>query len=220
MNKDFNKIEKFDYILDALKNFKKPLIFELGVNLGGSTKRFLDYIKLNDGKLFSVDIKDCLNVTDDKNWKFLKSNDLKYKYIIDKFPDIRNEGIDLLFIDSYHDPSHVKLLLDIWVKYMNKQGVIFLDDTESLPYKLKKKFTHSVINDEIDKVVKEFYYQNSEQFIYTKYFLGVGLSKLEKKTLKNEELTGTKVWKYNFIFSFFYLYIKKIIFFLRNFNKI
>ena len=138
MNKDLNKIEKFDYIIDSLKSLKSPTILELGVNRGGSTKKFLDYISLNDGRLFSIDIKDCSDAVQNKRWKFLKSNDLNHNYIIEQFPDIKNTGIDLLFIDSYHDPTHVKLLLNIWVKYVNRGGVIFLDDTESLPYKLKK----------------------------------------------------------------------------------
>ena len=219
MNKDFNKIEKFDYILNSLANYKNPLILELGVNKGGSTKKFLDFISSNNGKLFSIDINDCSNAVQNKRWKFLKSNDLNSNFIIEKFADIKNEGIDLLFIDSYHDPSHVKLLLNKWAQYVNKDGVIILDDTESLHYKLRKKFTHSVINDAIDQVVKKFYYQNNKHFIYTKYFMGAGLSKLEKKTPKNEKLTNSKVWKYNSLFSMTYLYLKKIIFFLRNYKK-
>jgi hypothetical protein len=49
--------------------------------------------------------------------------------------------------------------------------------------------------------------------------MGAGLSKLEKKTNKNEKLTYKKIWKYGIIISFIYIYLKKVIFLLKNFHK-
>ena len=36
---------KNDYIKDKLYDFKNPIILEFGVNKGGSTKLFLDYVE-------------------------------------------------------------------------------------------------------------------------------------------------------------------------------
>ena len=210
---------KNDYIKDKLYDFKNPIILEFGVNKGGSTKFFLDYVENYNGKVYSVDIKDCSEVSNSKKWEFLLANDLNYNYIITKFPEISEKGIDILFVDSYHDPSHVRLLLEKWSKLVNNKGIIFLDDTESLNYRLRKKFIFSVVNDEIDKVVKNFYYSNHDQYIYTKHYMGAGLSYLEKKSDKGSELSNKRVWKYSFINSQIYIFLKKILFYIRNLNK-
>ena len=211
--------EKNDHIKDKLKYFENPIILELGVNRGGSTKIFLDYVEKNNGKVFSIDIKDCSNVSNSKKWNFLISNDLDYDYIITKFPEILDKGIDILFVDSYHDPSHVKLLLEKWSTLLNKNGIIFFDDSESLPYRLKKNFSLSIVNDEIDKVIKNFYYSNYDQYFYTKYYIGAGLSFLEKKSEKGVQLSKFKVWNYGLINSQIYILIKKILFYIRNLRK-
>lgn len=211
--------EKNDYIKEKLKFFENPIILELGVNRGGSTKIFLNYVEQNNGKVFSIDIKDCSNVSNSKKWSFLISNDLDYNYITTKFPEILNNGIDILFVDSYHDPSHVKLLLEKWSTLLNKNGIIFFDDTESLPYRLKKNFSLSIVNDEIDKVVKNFYYSNYDQYFYTKHYVGAGLSYLEKKSEKGVPLSKLKIWNYGLISSQIYILIKKILFYVRNLRK-
>lgn len=211
--------EKNDYIKEKLKFFENPIILELGVNRGGSTKIFLNYVEQNNGKVFSIDIKDCSNVSNSKKWSFLISNDLDYNYITTKFPEILNNGIDILFVDSYHDPSHVKLLLEKWSTLLNKNGIIFFDDTESLPYRLKKNFSLSIVNDEIDKVVKNFYYSNYDQYFYTEHYVGAGLSYLEKKSEKGVPLSKLKIWNYGLISSQIYILIKKILFYVRNLRK-
>ena len=58
----------FDYKLDhslipMIRKINKPLILELGVQKGRSTKKFLDICEKNNGKLISVDIDDCSNVS-------------------------------------------------------------------------------------------------------------------------------------------------------------
>ena len=152
------------YFLSKLTNLKNPIILELGVNKGGSTANFLKYINDNGGELYSIDINDCSNIINDElfknvktsNWKFLKSNDLNIEYILGKFPLLKN-GIDVLYVDSYHDETHVKKTLEKWFIYIKKNGYIFFDDTESLSYRKSRNFTISVNNDAIDNFVKEFY---------------------------------------------------------------
>ena len=102
---------------------------------------------------------------------------------------------------------------------LNKNGIIFFDDTESLPYRLKKNFSLSIVNDEIDKVIKNFYYSNYDQYFYTKHYIGAGLSFLEKKSEKGVQLSKFKVWNYGLINSQIYILIKKILFYIRNLRK-
>ncbi len=65
---------KLDLIKEKIKNKTKPLILELGVKEGKSTKMFLEICDKNDGNLISVDIWDYSQVSN--NPKYL----LKIKY--------------------------------------------------------------------------------------------------------------------------------------------
>ena len=215
------------YFLSKLTNLKNPIILELGVNKGGSTANFLKYINDNGGELYSIDINDCSNIINDElfknvktsNWKFLKSNDLNIEYILGKFPLLKN-GIDVLYVDSYHDETHVKKTLEKWFIYIKKNGYIFFDDTESLNYRKSRNFTISVNNDAIDNFVKEFYDNNSFQLLYIKYFKGSGLSEFTKLSdLGSLPVLSKRVWKYNSTLGYIYLFIKKILYLLKSKDK-
>ena len=95
---------KLDYIIQRIKGIKKIQILELGVQSGVSTKKFIDICDINDGFLTSIDIKDCSNVIKSDRWKFIHSSDDNFE-IIDK---IIPKAIDFIFIDSLHEPNHVK----------------------------------------------------------------------------------------------------------------
>ena len=129
--------EKKNIILERLNNIKNPIILEFWVNRGGSTNFFFDHINSKGGQLFSIDIRDCSNAIDSKEWNFFQCNDLNKDKILKKFSVIE-KGVDLLFIDSYHEPNHVKTLLHIWFYYLKKDGLIYFDDTESYLYRLKR----------------------------------------------------------------------------------
>ena len=129
----------FDYKLDhslvpLVKKINKPIILELGVQNGRSTKKFLKICKQNKGKLFSVDIDDCSNVSNDLNWKFLKTRDDNFDLIKSEI----GEKIDILFIDTLHEADHVKKILYGYYPIVKKDGYIFIDDISHLPY-LKNK---------------------------------------------------------------------------------
>ena len=212
------------FFISKLQNLRDPIILELGVNKGGSTIKFLEYVNKNNGELFSIDIKDCSLINksekfkgiNSQKWNFLQSNDLNIRYILEKFPKLK-KGIDLLYIDSYHDETHVKKILERWFIYVKKNGYIYFDDTESLLYRKSKNFALSVNNDAIDKLVKNFYYQNSHQVSYVKYFKGSGLSEYKKHSeLGTKPILNRKVWNYNSILSGIYLSLKKIIYKLKS----
>jgi predicted O-methyltransferase YrrM len=211
--------DKKEIILKRLNNIKNPVILELGVNRGRSTKIFFDYINDKGGKLFSIDIRDCSNALVSPEWNFFQCNDLNINEILKKF-SVLKKGIDLLFIDSYHEPNHVKILLHTWFYYVKKDGFIYFDDTESYLYRLKKNITLSITNDSINDEIKKFYHQNYNQLLYTKYFHGTGLAEFNKVSDLYVKPNNDKIWKYNFFISKIYLFLKKLKFyFLYKFFK-
>jgi len=207
---------------DFLLEKNNPCILELGVERGSSTKAFVWFAEKVNGKVFSVDIDDCSNVVQSTHWSFLKSDDLDRDYILKNFNEIKEKGVDLIYIDSYHENFHVSKLLNLWSKYLKKDGAIFIDDTDSFPFRERKDTWNSIVYDLIDDVVKEFYYNNIDKFSYTKYmnFKENGLVKLYKTSdFYSEPNLDKKIWNYNIFIRIIYPYLRKIKNIL-NFEKI
>ena len=72
---------KLNLIKERIKNIDKPLILELGVKEGRSTKMFLEICDKNDGNLISIDILDYSKVSNNPKWKFIHSSDDNFEYI-------------------------------------------------------------------------------------------------------------------------------------------
>ena len=198
-------------MMDFLRTKKNPNILELGVERGSSTTAFCSVSEEINGQVYSVDIDNCSDAVISKNWNFVQSNDLDYKFILNKFYKLELEGIDLIYIDSYHENHHVLKLLNIWFKYLKKNGVIFVDDVDSFPYRKKKDIWNSIIYDQTDEVVKNFYYNNEEKIFYTRYFGENGLAKLEKLSdFLDEQNHYRSIWNYNPLIRFIYPYLKGI----------
>jgi len=219
-NLDYNEptpkdlLKKYSHLrlmTDFLENKKNPKVLELGVERGSSTKAFLWYLEKSNGKLFSIDIDDCSKVANSKNWKFLQSNDLNSDYILDNFDEIKKEGVDLIYIDSYHENFHVLKLLNIWFKYLKKDGAIFIDDIDSYPFRKRKDTWNSIVYDLTDDIIKEFYYNNNEKVLYSKYFGENGLGKIYKLVDFNVEANKKGIiWNYNPLIKIIYPYLRKI----------
>ena len=93
---------------------------------------------------------------------------------------------------------------------IKKDGYIYFDDTESYLYRIKKNNILSIINDATSNVVKDFYYSNYDDLIYTKYYKGSGLSKFLKLSEMGTKPKFKKIWNYNFIFAKIYLLLKNL----------
>ena len=198
-------------MMDFLRTKKNPSILELGVERGASTTAFLSVCEEINGTLYSVDIDDCRDVVVSDKWNFLQSNDLDYKFILKTFNKLEIDGIDLLYIDSYHEKEHVLSLLGMWFKYIKKGGAIFIDDVDSLPFLKNKDIWNSIVYDTTDEGVRDFFMQNDEKIFYTKYFGENGLAKLEKLCeFLDPPNYNKKIWKYNPIIKFLYPYLRSI----------
>ncbi len=167
-------------LFDLIKNINNPIILELGVQKGVSTKKFLDICDKNGGKLFSVDIEDCSNVSNNIKWKFIKSRDDNFNYIKSLIPP----EIDILFIDTLHEAKHVEKIFYNYYDLVKNGGYIFIDDISHLPYLNKDKksnFYCEINNKETFNKILEIYLNNFDNFKLDFSFESSGLGIIRKK---------------------------------------
>lgn len=172
--------EKLEIIESKISNIKNLNILELGVQKGNSTRMFLEICNRNDGYLTSIDIKDCSSVSNDKRWKFIFSSDDNFKHV-DKY--IANKQFDVLFIDSYHEPNHVRKVFFHYFYYLKKNGLIFIDDVMWLPY-VKNGIEDNDFIERINRLtydkLLEIFNNNIENLTLDINFSGSGLAILKK----------------------------------------
>jgi predicted O-methyltransferase YrrM len=179
---------KVQYIVNLIKDIKNINILELGVREGISTKEFLEVCKKNNGNLTSIDIEDCSNVSDDPNWKFIHSSDDNFE-LIDKQVQ---KNLNFIYIDSYHEPSHVEKVFYHYYDFLKINGICVIDDISWLPY-CKKEYRDNefseIINRSVFSKILEIYNQNKDKFSLEFYFEGSGLAIIKKK---NSDLHQSK----------------------------
>ena len=124
----------------------------------------------------------------------------------------------MIYIDSYHENFHVSKLLNLYFKYVKKDGAIFIDDIDNIEYRknysIKKRwaiFWQCIVYDLTSEAIKEFYYNNMEKTHYTKYFGENGLGKFYKlSNLFEEPNPYKKLWNYNILIKILYPYLRKL----------
>ena len=200
---------KFKYLIKKIENINKPNILELGVNKGESTKIFLNLCDKNGGHLISVDIIDCKKVSENPNWEFIHSSDDNFKLINKSL----KEPLDVLYIDSLHEASHVKKVFFNYYNFLKVGGLCFIDDISWLPYTKNKKKENSYMeetNFRIFNKVLEIHDSNLENFFLEFFFEGSGyaiITKRNNNSLNQEKkITINKLSFKNFLKK---IYLKK-----------
>ena len=219
----FKFLNHIDLMIDFVSNIDDPIILEFGVERGSSTRKFIDFAEKKGAKIFSVDIDDCSKVSSSKSWKFLQSDDLKVDNVIQNFEEIKKVGVDLIYIDSYHEDKHVQKLISLYFKFVKKGGAIFIDDIDSYPFRQKKNVWNSIVYDLTIDAIKEFYYNNinncSMKIFYDKN--ENGLAMIHKKSdFGIEPNKIKKIWNYNLAIKVVYPYLRKIAKFLFRNEKV
>ena len=175
-------ITKLDYIIERIKHIKGIQILELGVQKGVSTKKFIELCDKNDGFLVSIDINDCSNVVKSDRWKFIHSSDDNFEHIDKSI----TKDLDFIFIDSLHEPSHVKKVFYHYYEFLKKGGICIIDDISWLPYS-KNQYRDNEFSEYINKSnfnkILEIYNQNQKNFSLEFYFRESGYAIITK----NEE---------------------------------
>ena len=182
-----NEKKKLNKIRELISKIPKINILELGVQSGNSTRMFIDICEKNDGYLTSIDIDDCSKVIKNSRWTFVHSSDDFFEYV-NKF--LKN-NFDVLFIDSLHEPDHVKKVFYHYFKFLNKNALIIIDDVVWLPYvkggPQDNDFVERINRLTFNKVL-EIYNSNLNNFTLNIDFLGSGMAIIQKKSDQlNEE---------------------------------
>ena len=171
---------KLDYIVSRIEKFKNIQILELGVQKGISTKKFIEICEKNDGFLTSIDIDDCSNVAKSDRWNFIHSSDDNFNYI-DK---IIKKNFNFIFIDSLHEPKHIKKVFYHYYKYLTIGGICIIDDISWIPYSENEyrdnEFTE-IINRSSFQIILEIYNQNKDNLMLEFYFKDSGYAIITKK---------------------------------------
>ena len=184
----YKENEKLDIIKNKISKIPKPNILELGVQKGNSTKMFLDLCEKNNGFLTSIDIEDCSNISNSQKWKFIQSSDDNFNYI----NQFIKKNLDIIFIDSLHEPNHVKKVFYNYFQFLKINGLIIIDDVSWLP------FVESGINDNdfVERINRltfekmlEIFNSNQENLTLEINFSGSGLAIFSKlKNILKEEI--------------------------------
>ena len=170
---------KLDYIIKKIKHIDKIKILELGVQKGVSTKKFIELCEKNNGFLTSVDINDCSDVISSEKWKFIHSSDDNFEKV-DRFI---NKDLDLIFIDSLHEPNHVEKVFYHYYNFLKKKGICIIDDISWLPYSKNqerdKEFCEYINRSTFNKIL-EIFNQNQKNFDLEFYFKDTGYAVITK----------------------------------------
>ena len=181
-----NFLEKIsNFIFEHEKNRKNLNILEFGVRKGISTKMFLNLCEVNNGKLISVDIDDYSNLYKNDNWTFLNMRDDN----IEEIKSYISYPIDIILIDSFHEPKHVEKIIYLYWKYLKVGGSMYVDDISWLPY-LKGNwrdhaYTEKINYDTFNKILT-ILKTNYDKFYLEFTFMDSGMARLTK--LNNENL--------------------------------
>ena len=181
-----NFLEKIsNFIFEHEKNKKNLNILEFGVRKGISTKMFLNLCEVNNGKLISVDIDDYSNLYKNDNWTFLNMRDDN----IEEIKSYISYPIDIILIDSFHEPKHVEKIIYLYWKYLKVGGSMYVDDISWLPY-LKGNwrdhaYTEKINYDTFNKILT-ILKTNYDKFYLEFTFMDSGMARLTK--LNNENL--------------------------------
>jgi len=173
-----------DFFMEELKSVKAPKIVEFGVRRGISTKMFIDICEKNNGFLHSVDCDDFTNVSDSRYWKFHLTRDDNFDYLDQEIPD----GIDLFYLDSFHNANHIEKIIYHYYPKLKLNGQFIIDDVSWIPYLKDAKrnsFNCERNNNETFERIMEINYGNSRNLELYFSFIGSGLAKIIKRSNDN-----------------------------------
>ena len=176
----------------------KPIIVELGVDKGQSTRVFLNAINdKTDAKLISIDINDCKDAVQSENWDFIQQNSIDIESLLLKKP-ILKDGIDILYVDSLHTRSHVQKEVYAYFEYIKPQGIIYFDDIDSGPYmngQRKDSINTEINNRDILNLLEAIFRANYSSIDFSIIQGSTGLGKFIKHGNLGDKLNPPKFIK-------------------------
>ena len=175
---------------EALKR-DRPIIVELGVDKGQSTRVFLKKKKnKTNARLISIDIKDCKDAIKSTNWEFVQQDSIDIESLLLKKPIVK-DGIDILYVDSLHTQSHVLKEVYGFFQYVKPEGVIYFDDIDSGPYmrgQRKDSVSTEIVNRDIFDLLEAIFRANYSSVDFSINRGSTGLAKFVKHSKLGDKL--------------------------------
>jgi predicted O-methyltransferase YrrM len=199
---------KLKFIYREIQNIENIRILELGVRRGLSTSLFLKTCEDNNGRMISIDIEDCGHLYKNDRWNFICTRDDDYEKIDNEI--LKIGGLDVVYIDSFHEHNHVKKIFYHYYKFLKKGGFMFIDDICWLPY-ARSAERESAGNYEANiktfEKLLEIHFSNIDKFNIEFSFDGSGTAKSTNSD--SAELNEPKKIKKSFTLKNFILTIYK-----------
>lgn len=99
---------------------------ELGVRNGTTTEPLLEAVRLNGGKLHSVDISENpFYISEDWHWKYHRMDAVQF---LKKWEESKQPVPDFVYIDDWHSYEHVRAELDVLDRIVSPSTVIVIHD--------------------------------------------------------------------------------------------
>ena len=125
------------------------------------------------------------------NWGFWKK--ISYIVINNTGKSTHKKNFDFIFIDSLHEPNHVKKIFYHYYDLLKVDGLCIIDDISWIPY-TKNEYRDNEFSENINrstfKIILEIYNMNKENFILEFFFKDSGYAIITKK--KNNTLNPSK----------------------------
>lgn len=207
---DYNSKIKSE-LISRIEHINNISVLELGVQKGVSTNYFLEVCDKNNGELYSVDIEDCSEVSNNPRWKFIHSRDDNFNKIFNLIPS----QVDVVYIDSLHEAYHVEKLIYNYYAKLKVGGYIFIDDISHLLYlkqNLRNNFYCEINNKETFDKILEIYNSNTNLFELSFSFKSSGLGIIKKISdlpLKKNEPIITRNFSFKNVVRSIWKKIKK-----------
>ena len=122
-----------EFLVPLLKEHKPKVIVEIGACFGTSSKLFAGIAKEFGGRLYSIEPNPKKEWFDNLNQFNLLTN---AELIEGASPWVQwppERGIDLLFIDGWHNYRNVFIDYFYWEKYVSNGGLVIFHDTKMFP---------------------------------------------------------------------------------------
>jgi predicted O-methyltransferase YrrM len=211
-NRHFRKLYKIIY--KEISLIKNPKILEFGVSEKAmSTNFFLNFCKLNDGILYSVDINDYSKKFSSSNWKFIRSRDDNF-LVIEK--NVENK-LNIIYLDTLHKADHIEKIFYYYYPKLVKGGFFLVDDISWLPYVKESDKEHFYMernHEESFNRILEIFYSNRDNFDLEFSFIGTGAAKITKLSnnslLKLNKIPNRQYSLQNFLRKIYLNLFKKI----------
>ena len=160
----------------------RPTVLECGVHHGWSTGVLAHACEATGGVLVSLDIEDCSDVIESEVWTFIQTDDRALETVLARAPILR-QGIDLIYIDSLHDPRHVAHLIECYYPLVKQGGWLAFDDIDPGPYlrgQRKDNAEMEIAWRGISQAVQDFFYANEDDLFLEFHFGSTGLALMQK----------------------------------------